>query len=184
MDTQGIYRYDWSINRIDTSPPRPMSNPKGASPEVAYWDSEPAARKLVLNCFHVCTLNTSESRGEIRPTVETLLAVCRRATLNIGSKRVEENLYEWPNESITVYGGSGSVKHFRDNALKRIAEAFVNFAWILDNNPSNFNLDEFKVYEKFFVELTRFDITRALGVANESYINARALVDRHFCGPI
>jgi hypothetical protein len=164
--------------------PETYVEPKGASPEVAYWDTEPAARKLVLNCFHVCTLNTSESRGEIRPSVETLLAVCRRATLNIGSKRVEENLYEWPNESITVYGGSGSAKHFRDNALKRIAEAFVNFAWILENDPSKFNPDEFKVYEKFFVEMTRFEITRALSVANKAYIDARTLVDRHFCGPI
>lgn len=152
----------------------------GESPEAGYWDTLPAGRKLVLKCFHVCTFNTAESRGEIRPNVQKLLAVCRRATMNIGSRRVEEHLYEWPNEGITVYGGSGSVKHFRDNALKRIAEAFVNFAWILDNNPSQFNLDEFKVY----IELTRFDITRALGVANESYINARALVDRHFCGPI
>jgi hypothetical protein len=157
---------------------------QGASPRVAYWDTEPAGRKLVLNCFHVCTFNTSESRETIRPSAEKVLEVCRRAALNIGSRRVEEHLYEWPNEGITVYGGPGSAKHFRDNTLKRVAEAFVNFAWILDNDPSKFNLDEFRAYEKFFVALTHFEVTKALSVTNESYKHARDTVDRHFSGPI
>jgi len=184
------YGYPGSLSLRLVDEPQRYQRPEtyleahGESPEAGCWDTEPAGRKLALNCFHVCTFATAEEREQIRPGVEKLLAVCRRATLNIGSRRVEEHLYEWPNESTTVYGGSGSAKHFRDNVLKRIAEAFVNFAWILDNDPSKFNVDEFKVYEKFFVELTRFGVTKALSAANRSYIVARELVDRRFGGTI
>ena len=157
---------------------------QGASQEVGYWETELAARRLVLHCFHVCTFNTAEGRGEIRPKVEELLAVCRRATMNIGSKRVEENLLDWPDGGITIHAGSGSAMHFRDNILKRLAEAFANFEWILDNDPSKFNLDEFKAYEEFFVALTRFEVTKALSVTSELYKIARELVDRSLSGPI
>src|SRR5262249_763379 len=106
------------------------------------------------------------------------------ATTNVASKRFEEHIYDWPNESITVHAGSGSAKHFRDIMLKRLAEVFDNFAWILDDDPSKFNLDEFKAYERFFVALTCFEVTKALSVANETYNHAKELVDRHLSGPI
>ncbi|MGO9256342.1 MAG: hypothetical protein ACLQU1_08590 [Bryobacteraceae bacterium] len=184
------YGYPGSLSLRLVDKPHRYQSPEayveaqGASPEVGYWETEPAARKLVLNCFHVCTFSTSESRGEIRPKVEELLTVCRRATMNIGSKRVDENLFDWPNEGITVSAGPESAKHFRDNTLKRLAEAFYNFAWILGKDPSKFDLAEFEEYEKFFLSLRRFGVTKAFSVAYESYKHARHLVDRRFSSPI
>lgn len=164
--------------------PERYAEARGETPEVGYWATESGKRKLVLNCFHVCTFRTSEGRENIRPNVEKLLATCRRATANIGSRRVDEHLYDWPNEGITVHAGSGSAKHFRDNMLKRLAEAFANFRWILNSDPSMFNLDEFRIYERFFIALIPFGVTKAFSVANETYKDARRLVDRRIASPV
>lgn len=49
---------------------------------------------VTLDCYHVCTFTASESRDEIRPKVDQLLKLCRRAVNNIGTRRVEEHIYQ------------------------------------------------------------------------------------------
>ncbi len=46
--------------------------------------------------------------------------------------------------------GQGSAKHFRDNAFRRVAEAFVNFSWILENNPAKFGLERVQGLREVF----------------------------------
>lgn len=150
----------------------------GEAPGVNYWDAEPANRKLVLRCFHVCTFSAREDRQSLRESVGKLLTVCRKISLNIGSRRVEQHLYEWPNEAITVHAGPGSSKHFRDNMYKRLAEVFCNFSWLLAADPSHFNPDEFRAYEKLLNDLTRLEPTKALTYASRCYQDARNLIDQ------
>ncbi|MBS1825858.1 MAG: hypothetical protein JST93_11095 [Acidobacteria bacterium] len=152
----------------------------GEKPGIGYWDSEPVNRKLVLNCYHVCAFNAREDRLALREKVEQLLTVCRRVSLNIGSRRVEEHLYDWPGGQVTVHAGPGSAEHFRNNLHKRLAEAFCNFSWLLTHDPSRFNHDEFRVYEKCVVDLSRFGVTKAFEYAYKCYVDTCILIDDSF----
>jgi len=153
---------------------RPVEN-NGTPP---YWDGESAPDGVTLNCYHVCSFNTSEGREELRPKVTQLLNLCRRATANIGSRRAEEHIYHWHQGDVSIVAGSGSAQHFRNNMYKRLAEAFFNFAWLLEAEPEGFDLDEFKAYEAFYFALRRFDLPPMLALANTPYVKARQLVDR------
>ncbi len=42
--------------------------------------------------------------------------------------------------------GPGSVKVFRQNVYKRLAEAFFNLEWLLSNRPKTFDAEEAKLY--------------------------------------
>jgi len=142
------------------------------------WDDETDPDGVTLNCYYVCAFNASEGREEIRPKVADLLNLCNRATANIGSRRVEEHIYHWHNGSVSIVAGCGSATHFRNNLYKRLAEAFFNFKWILEAEPNAFNLEEFKIYERFFIALTKIELPPMLALAKAPYIQARQLVDR------
>jgi hypothetical protein len=62
-----------------------------------------------------------------------------------------------PNASIHIQAGPGSYNYFRENFYKRLAEVFYNLEWIHTNRRSDFNLDEFKMYETLFHELREKD---------------------------
>lgn len=112
------------------------------------WTGTDAATGVTLNCYHVCTLTASESRAEIRPKVEKLLRLCRRTVANIGSRRAEEHIYQLDDDDPSRYSivaGPGSVKFFRDNVYKRLAEAFYNFHVMLTHSTERFELAEFKI---------------------------------------
>jgi hypothetical protein len=143
-----------------------------------YWDGETDQDGVTLNCYYVCSFTASESREGIRSKVANLLKLCTRATANIGSRRVEEHIYDWHNDSVSIVAGCGSATHFRNNLYKRLAEAFFNFKWILEAEPDKFRLEEFKIYEKFFIALTEIELPTMLALANTPYIQARRLVDQ------
>ncbi len=143
-----------------------------------YWDGETDQDGVTLNCYSVCSFNASEGREEIRSKVDKLLRLCRRASANIGSRRVEEHIYDWHNDAVSIVAGCGSATHFRNNLYKRLAEAFFNFKWILEAEPEKFRLEEFKIYERFFIALTEIELTPMLALANTPYIQARRLVDQ------
>ena len=102
---------------------------------------------MTLNCYHVCTFTTAERREEIRPKVEQLLKLCRRAVANIGTRRAEEHIYQMDDEAkqFSIVAGCGSVNHFRDNIYKRLAEAFYNVSYMLHYDSKLFNVDEFRI---------------------------------------
>jgi hypothetical protein len=150
-----------------------------------YWDGETDQDGVILNCYYFCSFNVSESREEIRSKVDRLLKLCTRATANIGSRRVEEHIYHWHNDAVSIVAGSGSATHFRNNLYKRLAEAFFNFKWILEAEPEKFNLAEFEIYERFFISLTAIELPPMLALANTPYIQARRLVDQLIgCGTL
>jgi hypothetical protein len=144
------------------------------------WDGTDAKSGVTLNCYHVCTFTASEGRNEIRPKVERLLKLCRRAVNNIGTRRVEEHIYQIDDDgkSFQIVAGCGSVNYFRDNMYKRLAEAFYNFWYMLNRDPKLFNLAEFRIYESFHLALVEAQPRESLQLAHSRYLEVKAIVDQ------
>jgi hypothetical protein len=142
-----------------------------------YWDGKSDPSGVTLNCYFVCSFNASEGREEIRPKVEKVLDLCRRASANISSRRLEENIYHWSNGAISINAGPGSATHFRDNFYKRLAEAFFNFAWILENEPTKFSHEEFNIYEQLYIALSKkVPMSPMINVAHGPYRHLQELL--------
>lgn len=149
------------------------------------WEGTDAKSGVTLNCYHVCTFTASEGRNAIRPKVERLLKLCRRAVNNIGTRRVEEHIYQIDDEgkSFQIVAGCGSVNFFRDNMYKRLAEAFYNFWYMLTRDPKLFSLAEFRIYESFHLALVAAQPTGSLQLAHERYLEVKAIVDQRYREP-
>jgi hypothetical protein len=146
------------------------------------WEGLDAKSGVTLNCYHVCTFSVDEGRDEIRAKVKHLLALCQRAVNNIGTRRVEEHIYQLDDESenFHIVAGCGSVDHFRDNIYRRLAEAFYNFEYMLNRDPKLFNLAEFRIYEAFHLAVVAAQPRDSLQLAHERYKAVRAIVDQRF----
>jgi hypothetical protein len=51
--------------------------------------------------------------------------------------------------------GPGSVKVFRDNFYKRLAEVFYNFDWLRQYQRRRLDLGEVRIYDEFFRKLKK-----------------------------
>ena len=153
---------------------RPVEN---CDPRRPY-EGLSAQAGVTLDCYHVCTFTASESRDQIRPKVEQLLRLCRRAVNNIGTRRVEEHIYQLDDAGtqFSIVAGCGSINYFRDNIHKRLAEAFYNFEYMLRSEPERFNLAEFQIYEKFYLALAASYNRPMLGLAHDMYCRIKAIL--------
>lgn len=142
------------------------------------YDGQSDPDGVILDCYHAVTFSVSENRTALRSKVEKLLALCQRAMANIGSRRAEEHIYQWDDAATTysIVAGLGSIKYFRDNMYKRLAEAFYNFEFLLNSQPQNFNLSEFEVYERFHLALMASYGRPMLGLADDMYRRIKALL--------
>jgi hypothetical protein len=145
--------------------------PVEASDPQRPYEGTDARSGVTLNCYHVCTFRASEGRDEIRPKVEKILRLCRRAVNNIGTRRVEEHIYQLDdNGTYSVVAGCGSINYFRDNMYKRLAEAFYNFEYMLRSQPDKFVLAEFEIYERFYLVIASLsDSAPTLDLARNMY---------------
>jgi hypothetical protein len=144
---------------------------------VEALDGGEGTRRFRLRCGLVCTLTTEERRDCLDGLRRQLLNVCIRASNNIAAKRLNENLYHWPDTTPTAYGGQGSADFFREHVMERLTEAFVNLKWISENRQHEFDADEFRAYENVLNELKRFRPNRATGWAGEACQEARRFIE-------
>jgi len=152
---------------------------ESCSPQTPY-EGGSAQAGVTLNCYHVCTLTASEGRDQIRPKVDQLLKLCRRAVNNIGTRRVEEHIYQLDDAGtqFSIVAGCGSISHFRDNMYKRLAEAFYNFEYMLRSEPDKFSRAEFQIYERFYLALAASYGRPMLGLAHDMYCRIKVILDQ------
>ena len=133
---------------------------------------------VTLDCYRVCSFTASESRDQIRPKVGHLLKLCRRAVNNIGTRRVEEHIYQLDDAGtqFSIVAGCGSINYFRDNMCIRLAEAFYNFEYMLRSEPEKFALAEFQIYEKFYLALAASYGRPMLGLAHDMYCRIKTML--------
>ena len=96
---------------------------------------------------------------ELKPKINNLSQACASIHKNIASRKSKEYLFEFESDGppltrhFRLLAGSGSVKVFRLNFLKRLAEVFYNLEWIHKNPQLQLDEEEFKIYEKLFYDL-------------------------------
>lgn len=107
-----------------------------------------------LKCHLVSTLSVNDDRSTLRPKVEDLIRICARACNNIAARVKEEHVYDLDGKHQKMVAGSGSAMHFRQNALKRLGEVFLNFSVILGEAPPDETLAaEINAFESLYHQL-------------------------------
>ena len=66
---------------------------------------------------------------------------------------------------------------YKENFLKRLAENFYNLQWIYYNRQTDFNPEEFKVYENYLFELEKIYSELPIWLKN-IYFNVKGLIDK------
>lgn len=153
---------------------RPVEN---CNPQRPY-EGVSAQSGVTLDCYYVCTFTVSERRDQIRSKVDQILKLCRRAVNNIGTRRVEEHIYQLDDAGtqFSIVAGCGSINHFRDNMYKRLAEAFYNFEYMLRSEPDKFSPAEFQIYERFHLALAASFGVPMLGLAHDMYCRIKTIL--------
>jgi hypothetical protein len=104
----------------------------------------------------VATVRAGASTTDIRRVVQVLQKLCRRIQGNIATRRSEEHVYSLRGRYPTyIMAGPGSVKVFRDNFYKRLAEVFYNLDWLRRFRRSRLDLNEVQIYDEFIRKLTK-----------------------------
>lgn len=95
----------------------------------------------------VAKLAAREDPIRLQDRVRSLQALCRRVQGNISTRRSEEHIYTLARRGgVCIMAGSGSVRVFRENLYKRLAEALYNLEWLLRSRPQDFDVEEAGIY--------------------------------------
>ncbi len=113
------------------------------------------ANTYILNFPKVIDLQFSfEYNKRILSDFFSLISVIQK---NISAKRSGEYLFDYINNNgVAIYAGCGSAKTYRENFLKRLAEAFINIYWIA-NAKKEYRVDEFKIYEEIYCKFYKLN---------------------------
>ncbi len=126
----------------------------------------------------VATVRASASTADIRKVVQILQKVCRRIQGNIATRRSEEHVYSVEGRhSKYIMAGSDSVKVFRDNFYKRLAEVFYNFDWLRQNQRRRLDLGEVEIYDEFIRKLKKHGMKMPALLRKRHRVLMRALSD-------
>jgi hypothetical protein len=122
-----------------------IANPYEGSPEGP----------CTLRLRHVCDLSASDPSERLREKATTMSGLCKRMHGNLSSLAVDEYIFRLDDENraVNIAAGPCSVLKFRYNFYLRLAEAFYNFEWILENPSLPFDQSEFEIYERLFNDL-------------------------------
>jgi hypothetical protein len=108
----------------------------------------------VIRFPRVATLTPDADHDQLRQVTETMIELCSVIHLNISSRKTSEySFIEVPERSLRTFAGPASVKVFRENFLKRLAEVFYNLLWLHRNMSACFYEAEFRVYQSLAAEL-------------------------------
>jgi len=134
--------------------------------EKVNWNqyyTENVNKHYILKFPKIMEVKVDIKKQELKIKVQTLCNVCSFIQKNIAAKVSQEYIFEIDSDprvkvkNVLILAGQGSVKVFRDNFLKRLAEILYNLQWIYKNCRSDFNEEEFKIFEKLFHQLADLD---------------------------
>lgn len=103
----------------------------------------------------ILNIDVDSTRQDLNRNVDTLQKMCSLIHRNISTRKTEKYIFDgYDGQSVTILAGSGSVKQYRNNFVKRLAENFYNLKWIYDNCPVDKKhtvkkklIEEFNIYE-------------------------------------
>lgn len=117
-------------------------------------------KKYTIPFPEVMVININIDQKELECVVSRLNTLCKKMQQNISSKLSEEYIFEdFSHKVIEVIAGKYSYQVFRDNILKRLAEAFCNLAWIYpqikDDRQIAILKEEFNAYKSFYLKIKK-----------------------------
>jgi hypothetical protein len=106
----------------------------------------------------VTKITATQSDEEFWNCVKIIKNKCLMMYKNIVSKMNEEYIFKFKTDQEGLYNvmgfaGVGSIRHFRNNLIERLGEAFNNLLWILGTNPERFDRREFEIYKRTYLEI-------------------------------
>jgi hypothetical protein len=124
--------------------------------DLASYFAETGPKAYRLRFPRVVEVDPRSGAGDPQATAEVMSRICSVMYDNIASRRNGEYVFDIVGSdppSVVTFAGSASVKVFRTNFLKRLAEAFHNLKWIREHRPNEFRVQEFRAYERLFQDL-------------------------------
>ena len=101
-------------------------------------------------------LSAMESQDEFDSKREVIALRCARMQSNISTKVAEEYIYQLDDAgNVQIQAGPGSIRTYQRNLYLRLAEAFYNMEWLIDNSPDHFDRKEFELYANFHASLKK-----------------------------
>lgn len=109
----------------------------------------------------VLNIDVDSTRQDLNRNVDTLQEMCSLIHRNISTRKTEEYIFDgYDGQSVTILAGPGSVRQYRNNFMKRLAENFCNLKWKYDNCLSGKKhtvrkelIEEFKIYEDTYMKI-------------------------------
>jgi len=109
----------------------------------------------------ILNIDIDSTREVLNRNVATLQEMCSLIHRNISTRKTEEYIFDgYDGKSVTILAGPGSVKQYRNNFMKRLAENFYNLKWSYDKCPNGKKhtakkeiIEEFKIYEDIYVKI-------------------------------
>ena len=88
-----------------------------------------------------------------------LAMLCSKIHGNISARRRREYIFKLDESGqARILPGPGSIQTFRQNLQLRLAEAFYNLQWLLENRPTELSLAEFSIYERAYSDMVNIGI--------------------------
>jgi hypothetical protein len=87
-----------------------------------------------LLCHKVATLDAHDEPAAIARCAEAIREDSRAALQAIATRLNQEYVFEIPGGVVEIFAGPGSTQTFRHAFFKRLAEAYFNLSFLLDNN--------------------------------------------------
>jgi hypothetical protein len=132
----------------------------------------------------VAKLTVDMSEKDLTTFVGSFHDLCLLMHKNLSARASNEYLFETPHPDGTlelrVYAGRDSLKTFRVNLLKRLAEVFFNLHQQLVRATGGFRKDEFLVYEQLYLNLKQINYYRHpyVELVEHLYRELRSEVDK------
>jgi hypothetical protein len=119
---------------------------------------EKGKQDYVLRFPKISDIKADFHEEELKIVVDNLCEICSFIQRQIASKNNFEYIFDLRGTSpprVEILAGVGSMKFFRENFFKRLAEVFKNLQWLYYNYPARFKQEEFTVYETFYYQLQK-----------------------------
>ena len=105
----------------------------------------------------VITIGIDSNRKELEGVVEELSTLCSLIHRNIATRKIQEYIFEeYDGRSYYILAGPDSVKQFRHNFMKRLAENFYNLEWLYsrcNGEKKEALIKEFRIYEETYLRI-------------------------------
>jgi hypothetical protein len=140
-----------------------------------YYDGTPGG-PCSLRLPFVVELAADDERKDLEEKGRTLVRLCTRIHSNISARANREYIFRLDSSGqARILAGPGSAQTFRANFQLRLAEAFYNLEWLLQNRPAEFSTLEFDMYERVYEDIRRQGLGFAIDLPT-IYERVKALI--------